>query len=70
MFVVLPVVNHNLPFDVNEFVPIGFVAEQPYTLLTSNKLGVNSRGGADRALQEDSRADSTLSPARAAACST
>ena len=42
MFVVLPVVQNNLPFDVNEFVPIGFVAEQPYTLLTSNKLGVNS----------------------------
>ena len=42
VFVVLPVVQNNLPFDVNEFVPIGFVAEQPYTLLTSNKLGVNS----------------------------
>jgi tripartite-type tricarboxylate transporter receptor subunit TctC len=42
VFVVLPVVQSNLPFDVNEFVPIGFVAEQPYTLLTSNKLGVNS----------------------------
>ena len=34
--------QNNLPFDVNEFVPIGFVAEQPYTLLASNKLGVNS----------------------------
>jgi tripartite-type tricarboxylate transporter receptor subunit TctC len=42
VFVVLPVVQSNLPFDVNEFVPIGFVAEQPYTLLTTNKLGVNS----------------------------
>jgi hypothetical protein len=42
VFVVLPVVQNNLPFDVNEFVPIGFVAEQPYTLLTPNKLGVNS----------------------------
>ena len=42
VFVVLPVVQNNLPFDVNEFVPIGFVAEQPYTLLISNKLGVNS----------------------------
>jgi tripartite-type tricarboxylate transporter receptor subunit TctC len=29
VFVVLPVVQNNLPFDVNEFVPIGFVAEQP-----------------------------------------
>ena len=42
VFVVLPVVQNNLPFDVNEFVPIGFVAEQPYALLTTNKLGVNS----------------------------
>ena len=42
MFVVLPEVNTNLPFDVNEFVPIGFVAEQPYALLASNKLDVNS----------------------------
>lgn len=42
VFVVLPEVQHNLPFDVNEFVPIGFVGEQPYALLTSNKLGANS----------------------------
>jgi tripartite-type tricarboxylate transporter receptor subunit TctC len=42
VFVVLPEVQHNLPFDVNEFVPIGFIAEQPYGLLASNKLGVNS----------------------------
>jgi len=42
VFVVLPEVQHNLAFDVNEFVPIGFIAEQPYTLLASNKLGVNS----------------------------
>jgi tripartite-type tricarboxylate transporter receptor subunit TctC len=42
VFVVLPEVHHNLPFDVNEFVPIGFVAEQPYALLVSSKLGVNS----------------------------
>jgi tripartite-type tricarboxylate transporter receptor subunit TctC len=40
--VVLPEVQRNLAFDVNEFVPIGFVAEQPYTLLASNKLGVHS----------------------------
>jgi tripartite-type tricarboxylate transporter receptor subunit TctC len=44
VFVVLPVVQNNLPFDVNEFLPIGFVAEQPYTLLTTNKLRVNSVG--------------------------
>ena len=42
VFVVLPEVQRNLAFDVNEFVPIGFVAEQPYTLLASNKLGVHS----------------------------
>jgi tripartite-type tricarboxylate transporter receptor subunit TctC len=42
VFVVLPEVQRNLAFDVNEFVPIGFIAEQPYALLASNKLGVNS----------------------------
>jgi tripartite-type tricarboxylate transporter receptor subunit TctC len=38
----LPEVQHDLPFDVNEFVPIGFVSEQPYSLIVSNQLGVNS----------------------------
>jgi len=42
VFVVLPEVQHDLPFDVNEFVPIGFVSEQPYSLIVSNQLGVNS----------------------------
>jgi tripartite-type tricarboxylate transporter receptor subunit TctC len=42
VFVVLPELQRNLPFDVNEFVPIGFIAEQPYALLASAKLGVNS----------------------------
>jgi tripartite-type tricarboxylate transporter receptor subunit TctC len=42
VFVVLPEVNRNLPFDVNQFVPIGFIADQPYTLIVSNKLAVNS----------------------------
>ena len=42
VFVALPEVKNNLPFDVTEFVPIGFVAEQPYTLLTSKNLDVNS----------------------------
>src|SRR5262249_15013995 len=42
VFVVLPEVQRNLHFDVNEFVPIGFIAEQPYALLASNTLGVNS----------------------------
>ena len=32
VFVVLPEVQHDLPFDVNAFVPIGFVSEQPYSL--------------------------------------
>ena len=42
VFVVLPEVNKNLPFDVNAFVPAGFVAEQYYGLFASTKLGVNS----------------------------
>jgi tripartite-type tricarboxylate transporter receptor subunit TctC len=42
VFVVLPEVQKNLPFDVNEFVPIGFVAEQHYALLAASKLGVSS----------------------------
>src|SRR5882672_11049726 len=42
VFVVLPEIQRNLPFDVNEFVPIGFVGEQPYAILASAKLGVSS----------------------------
>src|SRR5262249_7981215 len=42
VFVALPEVNPNLPFDVTKFAPIGFVAEQPYTLLASKTLDVNS----------------------------
>lgn len=42
VFVVLPEVQRDLPFDVNAFVPIGFVTEQPYSLIASNQLGVNS----------------------------
>jgi tripartite-type tricarboxylate transporter receptor subunit TctC len=42
VFVVLPEIQRNLPFDVNDFVPIGFVAEQPYAILVSPKLGVSS----------------------------
>jgi tripartite-type tricarboxylate transporter receptor subunit TctC len=42
VFVVLPEVNKNLNFDVNEFVPIGFAAEQPYALLVSKQSGINS----------------------------
>jgi tripartite-type tricarboxylate transporter receptor subunit TctC len=42
VFVALPILHHDLPFDVNDFVPIGFVAEQPYSILVSNKLAVHS----------------------------
>jgi tripartite-type tricarboxylate transporter receptor subunit TctC len=42
VFVALPVLHPDLPFDVNEFEPIGFVAEQPYSILAWRKLGVNS----------------------------
>jgi tripartite-type tricarboxylate transporter receptor subunit TctC len=42
VFVVLPEVQKDLPFDVNKFEPIGFIAEQPYSLLTSKELGVKS----------------------------
>ena len=42
VFVALPVLQHDLPFDVNDFVPIGFIAEQPYAILASKRLGVNS----------------------------
>jgi tripartite-type tricarboxylate transporter receptor subunit TctC len=42
VFVVLPEVQKNLPFDVNQFVPIGFVAEQYYGLFASSKLPVKS----------------------------
>jgi tripartite-type tricarboxylate transporter receptor subunit TctC len=35
-------VQRNLAFDVNDFVPIGFIAEQPRALLASNKLGMDS----------------------------
>lgn len=42
VFVALPELQHNLPFDVNDFVPIGFVAEQPYAVLASKRLGVSS----------------------------
>jgi tripartite-type tricarboxylate transporter receptor subunit TctC len=42
VFVVLPELHHDLSFDVGNFVPIGFVAEQPYTLIISNQLNVKS----------------------------
>lgn len=42
VFVVLPELHPDLPFDVGNFVPIGFVAEQPYALIISNQLNVKS----------------------------
>jgi tripartite-type tricarboxylate transporter receptor subunit TctC len=42
VFVALPVLSPNLPFDVTEFMPAGFVAEQPYTLLASKGIDVKS----------------------------
>lgn len=42
VFVALPELHHNLPFDVNDFVPIGFIAEQPYAILASKRLAVKS----------------------------
>ena len=45
VFVALPELRKNLPFDVNDFVPIGFVAEQPYAILASKRLGVDSLSG-------------------------
>jgi tripartite-type tricarboxylate transporter receptor subunit TctC len=42
VFVALPELQHNLPFDVNDFVPIGFIAEQPYAILASKRLPVKS----------------------------
>ncbi len=42
VFVALPVLHPDLPFDVKDFEPVGFVAEQPYAILVSNKLAVHS----------------------------
>ena len=42
VFVALPILHPDLPFDVNDFAPIGFVAEQPYAILVSSKLNVHS----------------------------
>jgi tripartite-type tricarboxylate transporter receptor subunit TctC len=42
VFVALPELHHNLAFNVNDFVPIGFIAEQPYAILASKRLAVKS----------------------------
>jgi len=41
-FVALPVLQPNLPFDVGQFVPIGFVGEQPMVIAADPALGVSS----------------------------
>jgi tripartite-type tricarboxylate transporter receptor subunit TctC len=42
-FIALPEIQANLPFDVgHDFVPIGFVGEQPMIIGTGSSLGVNS----------------------------
>jgi tripartite-type tricarboxylate transporter receptor subunit TctC len=41
-FVVLPEVHKNLPFDVSNFTPIGFVGEVPMGIAASPELPVNS----------------------------
>jgi tripartite-type tricarboxylate transporter receptor subunit TctC len=41
-FTVLPEIQTNLPFNVNDFVPIGFVGEVPLGVAVSPALAVNS----------------------------
>lgn len=41
-FVVLPETHKNLPFDVNQFTPIGFVGEVPMGIAVAPALPVNS----------------------------
>ena len=42
IFTVLPEVQPNLPFDVGDFVPIGFTGEQSMAIVVSPTLGVSS----------------------------
>lgn len=42
VFVSLSVLQSNLNFSVDDFVPIGFVGEQPFVIAVSDTLGVNS----------------------------
>ena len=41
-FVALPVMHSNLPLDVNDFVPVGFIGEVPMVLAVSPSLPVHS----------------------------
>ena len=40
VFVSLPELQANLPFDVNDFVPIGYIGEQPFALGVASSLPV------------------------------
>lgn len=42
VFVALPELHHDLPFDVKDFAPIGFVADEPYSVLVSSRLAVRT----------------------------
>jgi tripartite-type tricarboxylate transporter receptor subunit TctC len=42
VFVSLPELQSNLPFDVSEFVPIGYIGEQPFAMGVTASLPVNS----------------------------
>jgi|SRR5215203_1189722 tripartite-type tricarboxylate transporter receptor subunit TctC len=42
VFVSLPELQSNLPFDVSDFVPIGYIGEQPFALGVATSLPVNS----------------------------
>jgi tripartite-type tricarboxylate transporter receptor subunit TctC len=41
-FTMLPVTQRNLPFNVDDFVPVGFVGEVPIAIAVSPKLSINS----------------------------
>ena len=42
VFVSLPELQSNLPFDVSEFVPIGYIGEQPFAMGVTASMPVNS----------------------------
>ena len=42
VFVSLPELQSNLPFNVSEFVPIGYIGEQPFAMGVASSMPVNS----------------------------
>ena len=42
IFTILPEIQTNLPFDVDDFVPIALTGEQPFGIVVSPSLGVTS----------------------------